>query len=447
MSHGRDARCTGTLSNDEDALSERVYRVHTARQRWTIPGWSALDAGLGVEHVSPIFELLGHRWRLGCYPGGVVHDQPDQVGILLHYAGDCNDGGVSTTFLFRIISALDDGARAYARGHNLAVVGQPTGRLLFARTANAATDTIASRGYNNVVPTASMMDPALGYRRVENDTVTIEVEISVYDDPSADAAADAARRPLMPCGPSTMSADFAALFESAEGSDCAIEVRPTDGPAEAEAFAAHRTVLRARCPALSAMVEHDATEAAPKEAAAREAVATTATIPDDAAGGGAARARGPTAPSGTAVDARIVLRGVQPPVFRQLLRFVYTGECEAEALKEASMATNLLALADRFVLERLKRLCASALARELTTETAAEALMVAHQHRSPELKSIVCTFITENAKDVLASAGFEDLKTRCPKLGMEMVVDLFAHASSLVPPVGRVRTASGPAGK
>ena len=139
---------------------------------------------------------------------------------------------------------------------------------------------------------------------LKDDTIIMELDLTVYDangehettelDPYAKARQIDVPKP-------SLAADFGHLFSSEEFSDIAFLV----GPAR---FKAHRAILNVRSPVLaglfrSAMSDSESTE--------------------------------------ITVDADIT-----PDIFREILRFVYTGEVEKAVLEDDP--TNLLAAADRY---------------------------------------------------------------------------------------------------
>ena len=76
-------------------------------------------------------------------------------------------------------------------------------------------------------------------------------------------------------------------------------------------------------------------------------------------------------------------------VFREMLRFVYTGK----AGNLERMADDLLAAADKYALERLKVMCEEALCTNLSTENSAEVLILADLHSADQLKAQAIDFI------------------------------------------------------
>lgn len=76
-------------------------------------------------------------------------------------------------------------------------------------------------------------------------------------------------------------------------------------------------------------------------------------------------------------------------VFREMLRFIYTGK----AANLERMADDLLAAADKYALERLKVMCEEALCTNLSTENSAEVLILADLHSADQLKAQAIDFI------------------------------------------------------
>ena len=86
---------------------------------------------------------------------------------------------------------------------------------------------------------------------------------------------------------------------------------------------------------------------------------------------------------------RVEISDVEPEVFREMLRFIYTGK----ASNLERMADDLLAAADKYALERLKVMCEEALCTNLSTENSAEVLILADLHSADQLKAQAIDFI------------------------------------------------------
>uniref|UniRef100_A0A0E0CED4 BTB domain-containing protein n=1 Tax=Oryza meridionalis TaxID=40149 RepID=A0A0E0CED4_9ORYZ len=93
-----------------------------------------------------------------------------------------------------------------------------------------------------------------------------------------------------------------------------------------------------------------------------------------------------------------------------MLRFIYTDELELE--DEDSMTTdllqNLVAIADRYDLSRLKLMCAQKLWEKVSVENVATILIYAEMHGCPELKTSCLDFFVqeENFKEAVLNEGY-----------------------------------------
>ncbi|CAN6193655.1 unnamed protein product [Urochloa humidicola] len=114
-------------------------------------------------------------------------------------------------------------------------------------------------------------------------------------------------------------------------------------------------------------------------------------------------------------------------VFRTLLHFVYTDtvpELERMGEQATVMAQHLLEAADRYGLERLKRICVEKVSAEIGVDTVATTLALAEQHGCPELKSRCMKFILdapENLHAAAATEGFKHLEASCPSVLTELL--------------------------
>ncbi|KAJ6832688.1 BTB/POZ and MATH domain-containing protein 3-like isoform X1 [Iris pallida] len=123
---------------------------------------------------------------------------------------------------------------------------------------------------------------------------------------------------------------------------------------------------------------------------------------------------------------KIVVKDVEPPVFKAMLFYIYSDVLPDvhELTGSVSMATStnmvqhLLAAADRYGLERLKLLCEAKLCEEVTADTVASTMALAEQHQCAHLKSVCLKFTAarENLGVVLQTEGFEHLEQACPSL-------------------------------
>ncbi|XP_049995840.1 speckle-type POZ protein-like isoform X2 [Alexandromys fortis] len=101
---------------------------------------------------------------------------------------------------------------------------------------------------------------------------------------------------------------------------------------------------------------------------------------------------------------RVEINDLDPEVFKEMMRFVYTGK----APNLDKMADNLLAAADKYALERLKVMCEEALCSSLSVDNVADTLVLADLHSAEQLKAQAIDFI--NRCSVLRQLGCKDGK-------------------------------------
>lgn len=147
---------------------------------------------------------------------------------------------------------------------------------------------------------------------------------------------------------STLVENFANLLQNDQFADLTISVG-------SETFRAHKVILVARSTVFAAMFQHDMQESQRNV---------------------------------------ITIKDMEPKVFREVLRFIYTDQ--VEGLQQ--MACKLLAAADRYDLARMKVMCEIALIKGITVNSATETLIIADLHRAKELKARTIQFIGENLK-------------------------------------------------
>ncbi|KAL1470839.1 hypothetical protein MTO96_040262 [Rhipicephalus appendiculatus] len=151
-----------------------------------------------------------------------------------------------------------------------------------------------------------------------------------------------------------LSDDLAWLLESGINADVTLMVG-------SETFQAHKSILASRSPMFREMFEHTTTE-----------------------------------------DDEVVIADVEPDVFADVLRFVYTG-CVQEPIEKPDC---LLRAADKCKLDRLKAMCELCLISRLNAETAAEALLLSHQHDADTLRSRTLNFVYSHIDDVVETSGW-----------------------------------------
>ncbi|CAO2142455.1 unnamed protein product [Urochloa humidicola] len=226
----------------------------------------------------------------------------------------------------------------------------------------------SKRGYYQFIKGTDLESSLKGHGfRIRCD-VTVMKETCV--DPSAP-------KPLM-VPPSDLRQDLGALLAIGVGGDVTFDV---DG----ETFIAHRYVISARSPVLMAELY------------------------------GGMKENGMCS---------LRINDVEPGVFEALLHFIYTDSLpEIDEHNEVWMAQHLLEAADRYGLLRLKVMCEARLLKHINTSVLATTLTLAEQHGCQGLKEECFKFMRSpgNTKAVMASEGFQHLRTSCPNLIEEML--------------------------
>ncbi|XP_052034555.1 TD and POZ domain-containing protein 1-like [Apodemus sylvaticus] len=180
--------------------------------------------------------------------------------------------------------------------------------------------------------------------------------------------------------------DLGKLWENSIFTDCSLFVGGHE-------FRAHKAILAARSPVFRAMFEHEMQER---------------------------------------LKNLVEIHDLDPQVFQEMMGFIYTWK--APNLKSYSMASGVLAAADRYGLEGLKAMCEDALCRILSVENAANILILADLHSTQWLKTQALDFITDFAYEVSKTSGWKSLVESHPPLVAEAFCSLAsAQCPSLEP--------------
>jgi len=219
-------------------------------------------------------------------------------------------------------------------------------------------------------------------RYVKDDCILVQCAINVLlGEPKDAAAAGAASNAVASVPSSDLHKQFGELLRSQMGADITFLVA-------GEPVAAHRSVLAARSPVFMAEFFGDMKEKA---------------------------------------SPCVEINDMEAEVFRAMLHFVYTDtapELDQEGEQATLMAQHLLEAADRYGLERLKRICVEKVYTDISVDTVATTLALAEQHGCSELKSRCMKFILatpENLQAVAATEGYKHLEASCPSVLTELL--------------------------
>ena len=113
----------------------------------------------------------------------------------------------------------------------------------------------------------------------------------------------------------------------------------------------------------------------------------------------------------------LTLPDIEPDVLKELLTYIYTGECP----NIKKHALSLLGQAEKYELSHLKALCERRLSYDLQISNAAKILVLADTLKAEQLKRNALLFINEHGDKVQSTGGWEDVKE-----SKELLRDLFS---------------------
>ena len=194
------------------------------------------------------------------------------------------------------------------------------------------------------------------------DELHIECEIAYYE--TQETTVSGPSTPLMPLIPNHSNRSFIShfqqLFCNKSLADVTIDVK-------GKKFDAHKLILSARSPVFFTLFQNDE----------KKTIYT------------------------------LEVQDIEPDVFHEVLRFIYTDKVE----KLDAMAPQLLAAADRYMLDLLKTECEVSLARNVTLANCGELLILAHLHSANNLKKIFLDFVRCHSSEVAVTSNWQKLLT------------------------------------
>ncbi|XP_065203753.1 speckle-type POZ protein B-like [Planococcus citri] len=111
---------------------------------------------------------------------------------------------------------------------------------------------------------------------------------------------------------------------------------------------------------------------------------------------------------------RAVITDVDEVVMGQVLRFIYTGKCENTSTDNS--VYDLIAAADKYGLDRLKKICEDSVSKSLSVGSALNVLLLAEQYNANELKSKTINFIVDKSSEIMNSTTWDEFTLKHPKL-------------------------------
>ncbi|XP_008217289.1 speckle-type POZ protein-like A [Nasonia vitripennis] len=105
-------------------------------------------------------------------------------------------------------------------------------------------------------------------------------------------------------------------------------------------------------------------------------------------------------------DSVVNIENVEPEVFMEFLRYVYSGK--VNDIKE--IAKELLILSEKYKLDTLFQICETTLSNDLDVSNVVKRLKLVHTYKALNLKKTAVEFVISNAKDIVVIPDFKELK-------------------------------------
>ncbi|XP_065205254.1 speckle-type POZ protein-like [Planococcus citri] len=112
------------------------------------------------------------------------------------------------------------------------------------------------------------------------------------------------------------------------------------------------------------------------------------------------------------VENRVEMTDVDEAVMDEVLKFIYAGKCE----NTDNLACDLLAAADKYDLDDLKKICEDSVYMSLSVDNASNVLILADRHNVNKLKSKVIDFIIDKSSEVMNSTTWNENMEKHPRL-------------------------------
>ena len=195
---------------------------------------------------------------------------------------------------------------------------------------------------------------------IVNGSLTIYCQVETYGKSKELSGKTPAHSEPVPWnGNAEMAKDFQELFENMKHSDVTINVT-------GQQFRAHKVILATRSPVFGAMFEH---------------------------------------PSKENMIGIVDIVDIEPDVFKELLRFIYTGE--VPSLRMDEVATGLLAAADKYLLVNLKKACGDHLIKQMSPEICVQLLLISEDDPAYYLRKNAVDYCRKFPAEVMATASWK----------------------------------------
>ena len=177
--------------------------------------------------------------------------------------------------------------------------------------------------------------------------------------------------PQMRKGEANVLENLGRLLKDGTGSD-------VNFIAQGEVISAHTLIIQGGSPVLAAMFQHEMTESSSRS---------------------------------------VVIKDLEPNIFRQLLHYLYTGD--APKLEDEDITEPLFIAADKYQIDSLKGWCESVLSKKINVDCAVRYLILANFHSAETLQEHCLEFIVEHNAVFWKRSDFRELCHNHPDLFYE----------------------------
>ena len=123
-----------------------------------------------------------------------------------------------------------------------------------------------------------------------------------------------------------------------------------------------------------------------------------------------------------ACSRRIELREIKPNVLKFALEWIYTNKIDVKVFKyDPDFAEDLLAAAEMYHLDKLKKIVEDELCGSLQPENVLELVVMGDMHGTPQLKEKAIKFIAEKKKEVQNLENWRKFVKSYPDLTVEII--------------------------
>ncbi len=120
-------------------------------------------------------------------------------------------------------------------------------------------------------------------------------------------------------------------------------------------------------------------------------------------------------------SASVLIPEIASDIFLLLMTYLYTDEIESAEKLDFQKAMNVFIAADRFGIERLKRICEQAILLDIAPENACEIFHAADLHNAMILRKKSLEFILRHYDVVVKTEAFEELARSNIELALELI--------------------------